>query len=116
MEDASDSFDTDGSDNDNTDDSDDTDDSVGEDYESPHLAHTCRVIPIQSDKLETTVRIDGLQPCTLYTFTMYTRHMVGDKRKEVKEEKMITEMTKCSGENNFNHFPFWLEPASHAAM
>ena len=72
-----------------------------EDYEasaaSTDVRNTCSVIPLQPDKPETEVRIGGLQPCTQYTFTMFTRHMVGDKRKEVKEEKVFTEMTHCSG-------------------
>ena len=59
--------------------------------------NNCNLIQIQTDSLETTVRIENLEPCTQYTFTMYTRHMVGDKRKKVMEEKVITEMTRCSG-------------------
>ena len=46
------------------------------------------------------VKVDGLQPCTQYTFTLYTKHMVGDKKKVIKEEKAITDVTKCPGRSN----------------
>ena len=47
--------------------------------------------------LEKTVKLENVEPCTQYTFSMYTRHIVGDKRKEIKEEKVITETTRCQG-------------------
>ena len=79
----------------------DDEDILDQDYEasaaSTEVKNICRIIPLQPGKPETELRISGLQPCTQYTFTMFTRHMVGDKRKEVKEEKVFTEMTQCSG-------------------
>ena len=72
-----------------------------EDYEasaaSTDVKNTCTIIPLQPGKPETEVRIGGLQPCTQYTFTIHTRHMLGDKMKEVKEENMVTEITQCPG-------------------
>ena len=59
---------------------------------------TCSFIQIDPDRPETEVRLDKLEPCTQYTFTLYTRHLLGNKGKEVREEKVITEMTQCQGE------------------
>ena len=61
------------------------------------VQNTCSFIQIEPDTLETTVQLENLEPCTQYTFTIYTRHMAGNKRKEIKEEKVITEMTLCQG-------------------
>eukprot|EP00092_Neocalanus_flemingeri_P100038 GFUD01127707.1.p1 GENE.GFUD01127707.1~~GFUD01127707.1.p1 ORF type:complete len:123 (+),score=32.99 GFUD01127707.1:1-369(+) len=41
---------------------------------------------------------------------MYTRHMVGNKRKEVTEEKMITERTRCSGPVEVSSSHGWYFP------
>ena len=59
--------------------------------------NSCNFIQIDPDRLKTTVKLENLKPCSQYTFTMYTTHMVGDKRKEIKEETVITEMTRCQG-------------------
>ena len=59
--------------------------------------NTCRVIDINPERLETVVKLENLQPCTQYSFTLYTRHVVGEQGKEIMEEKVITEMTQCQG-------------------
>merc|ERR1712013_327163 len=53
--------------------------------------NTCRVIDINPERLETVVKLENLQPCTQYSFTLYTRHVVGE------QGKVIMEMTQCQG-------------------
>jgi hypothetical protein len=77
----------------------DDDEDSFQDYDSSgsrsEVENTCSSIQLHPDRLETTYKISGLQPCTQYTFTIHTRHMLGDKVKEVKEENMISEITQC---------------------
>jgi hypothetical protein len=77
----------------------DDDEDSFKDYDSSgsssEVENTCSSIQLRPGRLETTYKISGLQPCTQYTFTIHTRHMLGDKVKEVKEENMITEITQC---------------------
>lgn len=49
----------------------------------------CRSIQIHPDQVEVTARIEGLKPCTQYTFRMGSRHEYGE------EERVITEHTFC---------------------
>jgi len=89
------------------DDEDGEHESSGSVVEDPNI---CNFVQIHPDSLETTVRIENLEPCTQYTFTMYTRHMLGDKRKEVMEEKVITEKTHCSGSISVSSEDAWHIP------
>ena len=82
----------------------DDDEDSFKDYDSSgsssEVENTCSSIQLHPDRLETIFNISGLQPCTQYTFTIHTKHMLGDKRKDVKEENMITEITQCSGKQD----------------
>lgn len=49
----------------------------------------CRSIQIHPDQVQVTARIEGLKPCTQYTFRMGSRHQYGE------EERVITEHTFC---------------------
>ena len=87
--------------------SDDAADNVSDEYSQETLdklsenRDKCKYIEIYPDTVE-TVNIEGLHPCTKYVFTMYTNHLLGDKR-EVREENIITEMTKCTGKDSSVH-------------
>jgi len=50
----------------------------------------CQSIQIRPDQVEVTARIEGLRPCTQYTFRMGSRHEYGE------EERVITEHTTCT--------------------
>jgi len=68
----------------------------------------CRSIQIHPDQVEVTARIEGLKPCTQYTFRMGSRHQYGE------EERVITEHTFCgsSPESSSSPSPPSLPPPS----
>jgi len=70
----------------------------------------CSFVELHPETLESTLELSNLEPCTTYSFSLQTSHVVGGRRESISEETVITDTTKCSGSSAIYSEDAWFSP------
>ena len=55
----------------------------------------CFDITLEDEKLDAILELTGLEPCTKYSFSLYTSYFLDDGGKSFEEERTIMDTTEC---------------------